>query len=266
MIRRISFLFWLVASGALFGQAFDIRCGPVETHQIMVPERVEWKTALGILGTQFSVLAPVDYAIPSGKRCRLTFIQQINSDATRFDYANSLYHWTLPRYPYCDCSPRLVKKGHFWISEGVRLKGSGHVVVRMEDNPQGSYSWGDIPPPNSGVPRGSLDLQGVSRKQTFTVWLVAIDEQTGTVQLMKRIDWGFSFVCRVDTQAELGKRSALISSGYPDAKISDPGPDALETMLRNGVLSGQQCANRDQQLWWTSKQTGAAMVETVPVQ
>jgi hypothetical protein len=219
------------------------------------PNTVEWPAKLDVEANITSASAEVAYTVPSGE-WTISFIQQINSCVDRHDYVRSMMTWEMPRLPYCDAEPSLARKGQFWYLTGVDLKsGSGRMEITFGDNPSASYSWDDLAPSASGAPQGDHDLVSAEKRYSFTCWLAAMRKSDKTVILLKRFDWKLNYYYSVNATEPLGRRAHYVAEKSQNSQpvASDPQPQDLNDLLRSGVLSGKESANRDQVLWWTSK-------------
>ena len=221
---------------------FSIESKP---SQQLKPEIHELKQGVLIFNSRIQVIFDIDYKINQGST--LTLIQRTNSDHIKYDFASSSYYWILPKYPYCDCLETLAKDGKYWISPGTEIyPGTGQEEIVMQDTPGGGYDWAD-----EGSP-----LQQIESHESYTFYLVSITDSTGRMKLLKRVDWSCGFTCQVDTSKPIGHRVTLLKWDHVKLKRKDPEPGELAELIREGVIGGKQCANRDRQLWRIAKADG----------
>ncbi|XP_070532819.1 protein FAM78B-like [Ptychodera flava] len=79
------------------------------------------------------------------------------------------------------------------------------LFLRMNDNFHPSITW-DLPVKNTN----DAKLTKVTRNQSFTVWLVAINKTTKRTVVLKTIQWKMQLDIAVDPKRKLGKRAELI--------------------------------------------------------
>ncbi|XP_073334404.1 protein FAM78A isoform X1 [Pagrus major] len=77
-------------------------------------------------------------------------------------------------------------------------------TVSMNDNFYPSVTWG-VPVSDSNVPQ----LSSIQRDQSFTTWLVAINQATSETLVLQTIRWRMRLHIRVDPEKPLGHRAAL---------------------------------------------------------
>lgn len=74
----------------------------------------------------------------------------------------------------------------------------------MNDNFYPSVTWG-VPVSDSNVPQ----LSSIHRDQSFTTWLVAINQATSETLVLQTIRWRMRLHVRVDPEKPLGHRAVL---------------------------------------------------------
>lgn len=74
----------------------------------------------------------------------------------------------------------------------------------MNDNFYPSVTWG-VPVSDSNVPQ----LSSICRDQSFTTWLVAINQATSETLVLQTIRWRMRLHIRVDPDKPLGQRAVL---------------------------------------------------------
>lgn len=77
-------------------------------------------------------------------------------------------------------------------------------TVSMNDNFYPSVTWG-VPVSDSNVPQ----LSSIHRDQSFTTWLVAINQATSETLVLQTIRWRMRLHIRVDPEKPLGQRAVL---------------------------------------------------------
>lgn len=77
-------------------------------------------------------------------------------------------------------------------------------TVSMNDNFYPSVTWG-VPVSDSNVPQ----LSSIHRDQSFTTWLVAINQATSETLVLQTIRWRMRLHIRVDPEKPLGHRAVL---------------------------------------------------------
>ncbi|XP_064153691.1 protein FAM78A isoform X1 [Anguilla rostrata] len=78
-------------------------------------------------------------------------------------------------------------------------------TVSMNDNFYPSVTWG-VPISDSNLPL----LTGIRRDQSFTTWLVAINQATGETLVLQTIRWRMQLCIHIDPDKPLGERSSLV--------------------------------------------------------
>ncbi|KAM4720006.1 protein FAM78A isoform 1-T1 [Anableps anableps] len=77
-------------------------------------------------------------------------------------------------------------------------------TVSMNDNFYPSVTWG-VPVSDSNVPL----LSSIQRDQSFTTWLVAINQATSETVVLRTIRWRMQLHIQVDPENPLGQRAVL---------------------------------------------------------
>ncbi|KAF4072826.1 hypothetical protein AMELA_G00251990 [Ameiurus melas] len=78
-------------------------------------------------------------------------------------------------------------------------------TVSMNDNFYPSVTWG-VPVSESNVPM----LSNIWRDQSFTTWLVAINQASGETVVLRTVRWRMRLHIEVDPDKPLGKRAKLL--------------------------------------------------------
>ncbi|XP_036383894.1 protein FAM78B [Megalops cyprinoides] len=78
-------------------------------------------------------------------------------------------------------------------------------TVSMNDNFYPSVTWG-VPVSDSNLPL----LTGIRRDQSFTTWLVAINQATGETLVLQTIRWRMRLAIQIDPDKPLGERARLV--------------------------------------------------------
>ncbi|KAJ8285642.1 hypothetical protein GJAV_G00029220 [Gymnothorax javanicus] len=78
-------------------------------------------------------------------------------------------------------------------------------TVSMNDNFYPSVTWG-MPISDSNLPL----LTGIRRDQSFTTWLVAINQATGETLVLRTIRWRMQLCIHIDPDKPLGQRASLV--------------------------------------------------------
>lgn len=93
-------------------------------------------------------------------------------------------------------------------TETVTLTGPtskpSHLTVSMNDNFYPSVTWG-VPVSDSNLPQ----LSSIRRDQSFTTWLVAINQATAETLVLQTICWRMQLHIEVDPDKPLGQRATL---------------------------------------------------------
>ncbi|XP_076854266.1 protein FAM78A isoform X2 [Brachyhypopomus gauderio] len=86
------------------------------------------------------------------------------------------------------------------------------LTVSMNDNFNPSVTW--------SVPTGTVSspslLSSIRRDQRFTTWLVATNESTAEMTLLRTIRWKMQLAISVDPKKPLGQRAQLLEPFTPD--------------------------------------------------
>ncbi|XP_077987070.1 protein FAM78B-like [Glandiceps talaboti] len=82
--------------------------------------------------------------------------------------------------------------------------GYSNLYLRMNDNFHPSITW-DLPVRNTN----NAKLTQVTRDQSFTVWLVAMNRTTNRIVVLKTIHWKMQLEIDVDPTEKLGNRAHL---------------------------------------------------------
>lgn len=77
-------------------------------------------------------------------------------------------------------------------------------TVSMNDNFYPSVTW-SVPVSDSNVPQ----LSGIRRDQSFTTWLVAINQASGETVVLQTVRWRMRLHIQVDPEKPLGRRAVL---------------------------------------------------------
>ncbi|KAG9354539.1 hypothetical protein JZ751_001250 [Albula glossodonta] len=77
-------------------------------------------------------------------------------------------------------------------------------TVSMNDNFYPSVTWG-VPVSDSNLPL----LTGIRRDQSFTTWLVAINQASGETLVLQTIRWRMKLCIHIDPEKPLGERASL---------------------------------------------------------
>ncbi|KAL3041643.1 protein FAM78A isoform X1 [Trematomus bernacchii] len=123
-------------------------------------------------------------------------------------------------------------------------------TVSMNDNFYPSVTWG-VPVSDSNVPQ----LTSIRRDQSFTTWLVAINQATSETLVLQTIRWRMRLHIRVDPEKPLGHRAAL------NEPVTQEQPQILgknEPILSNAMVKPN--ANDAQVLMWRPKNGNPVVV------
>lgn len=80
------------------------------------------------------------------------------------------------------------------------------LTVSMNDNFHPSVTW-SVPIATVGSP---AQLTGIRRHQRFTTWLVARNDTSGEITLLRTVRWRMRLRIDVDPQQPLGQRAQLL--------------------------------------------------------
>ncbi|XP_078082379.1 protein FAM78A [Mustelus asterias] len=75
----------------------------------------------------------------------------------------------------------------------------------MNDNFYPSVTWA-VPVSKSNIPQ----LTSIERDQSFTTWLVAVNQGTGEIIVLQTVKWRMKLHIAVDPKEVLGKRAVLM--------------------------------------------------------
>lgn len=126
-------------------------------------------------------------------------------------------------------------------------------TVSMNDNFYPSVTWG-VPVSDSNVPM----LSSIWRDQSFTTWLVAINQALGEILVLKTVRWRMLLHIEVDPDKPLGQRAKLCEP------IAQEQPQVLgknEAIPPNAMVKPN--ANDAQVLMWRPR-TGEPVVVIPP--
>ncbi|XP_027015237.2 protein FAM78A [Tachysurus fulvidraco] len=126
-------------------------------------------------------------------------------------------------------------------------------TVSMNDNFYPSVTWG-IPVSESNVPM----LSNIWRDQSFTTWLVAINQASGELVVLQTVRWRMRLHIEVDPDKPLGKRAKLLEP------VAQEQPQLLgknEPIPSNAMVKPN--ANDAQVLMWRPR-TGVPVVVIPP--
>ncbi|KAG9281598.1 protein FAM78A [Astyanax mexicanus] len=126
-------------------------------------------------------------------------------------------------------------------------------TVSMNDNFYPSVTWG-VPVSDSNVPV----LSSIRRDQSFTTWLVAINQASGETLVLQTVRWRMRLHIEVDPEKPLGKRAKLCEP------IAQEQPQVLgknEPIPPNAMVKPN--ANDAQVLMWRPR-TGEPVVVIPP--
>ncbi|CAB1332780.1 unnamed protein product [Coregonus sp. 'balchen'] len=126
-------------------------------------------------------------------------------------------------------------------------------TVSMNDNFYPSVTWG-VPVSDSNLPQ----LSSIRRDQSFTTWLVAINQATAETLVLQTIRWRMQLHIEVDPDKPLGQRATLREP------VAQEQPHILgknEPIPPNAMVKPN--ANDAQVLMWRPK-TGDAIVVIPP--
>lgn len=84
-------------------------------------------------------------------------------------------------------------------------KKDSRFTVSMNDNFYPSVTW-SVPVSDSNVPQ----LSSIHRDQSFTTWLVAINQATAETVVLQTVRWRMRLHIRVHPEKPLGSRAALM--------------------------------------------------------
>ncbi|KAL7376771.1 hypothetical protein ABVT39_015543 [Epinephelus coioides] len=116
-------------------------------------------------------------------------------------------------------------------------------TVSMNDNFYPSVTWG-VPVSDSNVPQ----LSSIHRDQSFTTWLVAINQATSETLVLQTIRWRMRLHIQVDPEKPLGHRAVL------NEPVAQEQPQILgknESIPSNAMVKPN--ANDAQVLMWRPK-------------
>lgn len=126
-------------------------------------------------------------------------------------------------------------------------------TVSMNDNFYPSVTWG-VPVSDSNVPM----LSSIWRDQSFTTWLVAINQTSGEVLVLQTVRWRMRLHIEVDPDRVLGQRARLLEP------VAQEQPQVLgknEPIPSNAMVKPN--ANDAQVLMWRPR-TGEPVVVIPP--
>ncbi|XP_042365649.1 family with sequence similarity 78 member Ab isoform X2 [Plectropomus leopardus] len=116
-------------------------------------------------------------------------------------------------------------------------------TVSMNDNFYPSVTWG-VPVSDSNVPQ----LSSIHRDQSFTTWLVAINQATSETLVLQTIRWRMRLHIQVDPEKPLGHRAVL---NEPVAQEQPQVMGKNESIPSNAMVKPN--ANDAQVLMWRPK-------------
>ncbi|XP_060932274.1 protein FAM78A [Limanda limanda] len=123
-------------------------------------------------------------------------------------------------------------------------------TVSMNDNFYPSVTW-SVPVSDSNVPQ----LSSIHRDQSFTTWLVAINQATSETVVLQTIRWRMRLYIKVDPDKPLGQRAVL------NEPVIQEQPQILgknEPILANAMVKPN--ANDAQVLMWRPKNGDSVVV------
>ena len=203
------------------------------------------------------ISATLRCTVPAGKKFTVGFIQQVDHQDVRADYKRAFTSFELPSVPISDADGTDAPwDGNTHERDTVTGKGTFQdVELSTDDNLRGHITWHEPLPPNGDKEGAAAELQHVKRDQKLTTWLVARDDATGRITILKKVSWKSRVDISVDPSLPLGSRATVNPVPVEQPTVVTPTP--LQALL----FIPAQClvapfGNSSQQFWWTPKMSG----------
>ena len=158
------------------------------------------------------------------------YIQAVKTYSLESLYEKTRDKWTMNYLPMRD---GISKTNIPWYHSKTKATKSGDVISEsMYDAPAHTVGWNDrrVVNPNS--------LEKYTRKETFDAWLIA-RRNTGEIQYLKNIQWGFDFLVNVDKTKAVGSRATNAGAGM-DAITTGNGKGTGTPVLTAPVANDEQ--------------------------
>lgn len=159
-------------------------------------------------------------------RWKVGFVQVLVQSESRMDYGLGYTEWLQPSLPVNDSDD--TEYPWYAGSEGWR-RGRGTVHLWFGDSPSSTMSWRYTF--RDGGVRETAGLRGVTRDQSFHVFLCALDEANDTLHVIKTYFWRFRLELAVDIGKPLGERCAIRSFAKECGASDGPLPLSAEGLL-----------------------------------
>lgn len=195
----------------------------------------------------FTANATLIVDVPGDSDYTFGFIQQVDSKKQINQYERASTSWEMPQTPNLDLSSR-GRDRWYDATNGSRTVKAGtkglEFSLSMDDNLMSFVSWVE-PLPQGFKKRAPGKLQAISRKESFTTWLVALRAADGKFTPIQKITWNVKADISVDTREFVGSRCRINAVENPQPKIVDASEDEIPQKTL-----GSKPANQVDQFWW----------------
>jgi len=194
---------------------------------------------LHVRGPRFVVQASLRCDLGGEGEWSVGFVQAVRALDVRILYGPAgQASWELPFSPVSDSD------GHFpWYSRESHAPAcEGTQTVRLADAVDNHVSW--TPPAGSGASTAAANLAGITRRQSFRVWLIAHHHASGSSFVIDAFDWSVAFDVVVRAERPVGRRAEVVKT-ETSAVVEAPSPLPPRVLV-------PPTANALQQMWWTS--------------
>ena len=211
-MRRHRIFAFLVSGLAMNGFATRTHAAPVDASfevkdfKALIDDRqpavVENPASLQYETPAPKISATLRCTVPAGKKFTVGFIQQVDHQDVRADYKRAFTSFELPSVPISDADGTDAPwDGNTHERDTVTGKGTFQdVELSTDDNLRGHITWHEPLPPNGDKEGAAAELQHVKRDQKLTTWLVARDDATGRITILKKVSWKSRVDISVDPQ------------------------------------------------------------------
>lgn len=221
------------------------------------PAVVENPASLQYETPALKISATLRCAVPVGKKFTVGFIQQVDSQNVRADYERAFTSFELPSVPMSDADGTDAPwDGNTHERATVTGKSTPQdVELSTDDNLKGHITWHEPLPPDGSKKGPAAELQRVRRDQRFTTWLVARDDDTNRITVLKKVSWKSRVDISVNPGLPLGSRATVkfVPVEQPIVVTPASSPALLSVPVR---CLAAPFGNLSQQFWWTPKTSG----------
>lgn len=221
------------------------------------PAIVENPASLQYETPALKINATVKCTIPMGEKFTVGFIQQVDHQDVRADYKRAFTSFEFPSVPMSDADGTDAP----WYGnthERITVTGKNtpqNVELSTDDNLRGHITWHEPLPPDGNKKGAEAELQHVNRNQRFTTWLVARDDSTNRITVLKKVSWKSRVDISVNPELPLGSRATVNPVPVEQPFVVPPTSSQAPLSIPAQCLAAP-FGNSSQQFWWTPKMSG----------